>query len=231
MGICFVSFIETDHGFETTFKNYFVFFGKKNFTLPDLHKKFQHYKIKTLHQYHSNVCVQADPNIDHELKADAHFTIEKNLALVIKTADCLPIMIADENQNKILAIHAGWRGVENQIITNSLNLANIKRGSVFIGPNILQNSFEVDVDVKKLLLQSYLKSSEEDSIENLIFKKLDEKYFIDLQKIVDAEISKVGLEFSLKALNIDTKTRLDLNSYRRDKENSERNLSFIVRLE
>ena len=45
-----------------------------------------------------------------ELESDGQGTREKGLALVIKTADCQPILFAAEDGSAVAALHAGWRG-------------------------------------------------------------------------------------------------------------------------
>ena len=45
-----------------------------------------------------------------ERRADGHGTREKGLALLIKTADCQPILFAAADGSAVAALHAGWRG-------------------------------------------------------------------------------------------------------------------------
>ena len=45
-----------------------------------------------------------------ELEADGQGTREKGLALLIKTADCQPLMFAAKDGSAIAALHVGWRG-------------------------------------------------------------------------------------------------------------------------
>lgn len=45
-----------------------------------------------------------------EQEADGTCTREKGLALVVKTADCQPILMADRRGRAIAALHSGWRG-------------------------------------------------------------------------------------------------------------------------
>jgi len=45
-----------------------------------------------------------------ELEADGHATREKGLALLLKTADCQPLLFAAEDGSAIAALHVGWRG-------------------------------------------------------------------------------------------------------------------------
>lgn len=72
-------------------------------------------------------------------KADALWTREKELCLAVYTADCLPLVLADEAAGLIAGIHAGWRGLTADIIPKTLavlceNGAKAAHLKVGIGP-------------------------------------------------------------------------------------------------
>ena len=50
------------------------------------------------------------PELPSALEGDGSCTREKNLALVIKTADCQPILFTDSRGSAVAALHVGWRG-------------------------------------------------------------------------------------------------------------------------
>ena len=76
------------------------------------------YNFSELYQVHGDniifhpECTALDDNIQKNiaLHADGQATSEKGIALMIKTADCQPILIAHKNGNYIMALHVGWRG-------------------------------------------------------------------------------------------------------------------------
>lgn len=43
-------------------------------------------------------------------RADGHHTREPGLGLIVKTADCQPILFAREDGGAVAALHVGWRG-------------------------------------------------------------------------------------------------------------------------
>lgn len=64
-------------------------------------------------------------------EADALITRVKGLKLVVRTADCIPLVMADSNGYGIgivAAVHAGWRGLTANIIP--LTLARLKEMGV-----------------------------------------------------------------------------------------------------
>lgn len=94
-------------------------------------------------------------------QADAVFTMDRGLKLIIRTADCLPFFFVLEStlSDSILAgiIHAGWRGMSLQIIEKTLQQAEsiwqkkancpIDNIIFAIGPAIGKNNYEVGLDV------------------------------------------------------------------------------------
>ena len=67
--------------------------------------------ICMMDQSHSDVFIEVDKPGTY--KADALITNNKNLGLVVLTADCMPVLIFDGE--KIGVIHIGWKGLENNL--------------------------------------------------------------------------------------------------------------------
>ena len=208
-------FNETEFGFEYKAPDHVIFFGNKNCTIETLQHTYPHFEFRMLKQTHSDILIQSTTGSDL-IEADAHWTAEKNIALVIKTADCIPAFIYDLKKKIALAIHAGWRGVENQITKKSLEqIQAFENLKVYLGPHIQKQSFECGQDVKTKL----------DSENNHSVQK-NNKFYVDIKNILMSQIKTPAYI----DLNIDTVTNLNFNSYRRDKENCGRNLSFIAKV-
>lgn len=222
-----MNFQECDLGFTHQAENTLVFFGNKNADLDKIKVKFPSIEFLRLKQTHSNSVLEASLQLT---EADSHWTSKSNTGLLIATADCLPIMICNNKTGVISAVHAGWRGVENQITLKTLKkiiTAETKVGDlqVWIGPHILQKSFEVEHPVLNLLLKSYVSENPQ----NCYFAT-DDKFFIDLVAIIKSQISScVGRLPEIFILEKDTKAEALFHSFRRDKSDSGRNLSFIAR--
>ncbi len=112
-------------------------------------------KLVGLAQVHSarTVTVTA-PWADSPPKADALVTQTPGLALCIRTADCVPVLLADTGAGVIGAAHAGWRGALAGILEATL-AAMQKLGAraghirAAIGPCIAQQSYEVGPDFRQ----------------------------------------------------------------------------------
>jgi polyphenol oxidase len=86
-------------------------------------------------------------------EGDALISNRPGLALTIRTADCLPILMADPKNHAVAAIHAGWRGVVSKIAPKAVDAMTQEFGTrpshlvVAIGPGIGHCCFEVGPEV------------------------------------------------------------------------------------
>ncbi len=81
-------------------------------------------------------------------RADAVVTREVGLAIGVSTADCGPLLFADDNARIIGAAHAGWRGAFTGVIDATLAAmeklgADRSNITVALGPTIRQPNYEV----------------------------------------------------------------------------------------
>lgn len=105
--------------------------------------------IVWLQQVHSNLCLELPLQDNSSLAVDAVCTSQVMQACTVMTADCLPILLCDKQGTRVAAVHAGWRGLADGIIENTLRQMNItsKNLLAWLGPAISQSHFEVGVEV------------------------------------------------------------------------------------
>ena len=109
--------------------------------------------LVTVHQIHSPDCVPVSAPLDdaNRPQADALATNRPGLLLGILTADCVPVLFADEAAGVVGAAHAGWKGAISGV-TDSTIVAMEKLGAsrdrivAAIGPCIGRASYEVGDD-------------------------------------------------------------------------------------
>ena len=109
------------------------------------------FDLVTLHQVHSPDAVivnAAFPDEDRP-KADALVTNRPGLLLGILTADCVPVLFADEEAGVVGAAHAGWKGALTGVTDATIaamERIGADRGRIVaaIGPCIARASYEVD---------------------------------------------------------------------------------------
>jgi len=120
-------------------------------------------RIVTLKQIHSDIvhCVSAaKPGNGAETPADAPtadglITREPGVLLVVQTADCVPILLADTRTRAVAAVHSGWRGTLRRIAEKTLGRMQIEFGTrpedvvAAIGPAIGRCCYEVGSEVAR----------------------------------------------------------------------------------
>jgi YfiH family protein len=98
-----------------------------------------------VHQIHSNLVLlarAADASRERPLSADGLMTDESGLLLGVRTADCIPILVADRKRRAVAAFHAGWRGTVERIVESGIGRMRLQFGSqpedlvAAIGPGI-----------------------------------------------------------------------------------------------
>ena len=71
--------------------------------------------LATLKQIHSSECVPAEGRTGQLGEGDALLENTPGGVVAIKTADCIPVLLADERLHAVAAVHAGWRGTAARI--------------------------------------------------------------------------------------------------------------------
>lgn len=153
--------------------------------------------------------------------SDAMITIKRNLCLTISIADCIAILIYDQENQVIAAVHSGWQGTKLNIVGKVIdtlineynsNPANLK---LYLSPSASIQSYEVG----KEFLDFFPNETE--------FR--DGKYYFDNKKRVLNQILEKGCEpKNIIQSELDTISNLDLQSFRRDKDNSGRMSAYIM---
>jgi purine-nucleoside/S-methyl-5'-thioadenosine phosphorylase / adenosine deaminase len=115
--------------------------------------------LLTLRQIHSDVvqlfeAPPAEPCRGLPAQAgDASTTNRPNLLLAVQTADCVPIFLVDPKNRAIAAVHAGWRGTLQRIVTKTIGTMHMQFGTkpadllAAIGPSIGGCCYEVGTEI------------------------------------------------------------------------------------
>ena len=123
-------------------------FGLRNSEYPE--------GITTLRQIHSRVVVDARGRRGDRIEdGDGLISRTPGLTVGIRTADCVPILIADSRLRAVAAVHAGWRGTAAQIVAETLRHMKDAFGSrpgdliAAVGPCIGACCYEVGPEVAR----------------------------------------------------------------------------------
>lgn len=86
----------------------------------------------------------------NDTKADAMVTTDAARVLVVRVADCAPILLSSGDGRVVAAVHAGWRGVVSGVLLNAVRVMKSEGAREIvaaIGPCIGAESFEVGPEV------------------------------------------------------------------------------------
>jgi polyphenol oxidase len=107
--------------------------------------------ICTIKQIHSKIVLEAPG--DPVREGDALISNKPGVIIGIRTADCVPILIADFRHRAIGSIHAGWRGTAENIVVETVAAMASKWRTrpedirAAIGPSIGRCCYEVGPEV------------------------------------------------------------------------------------
>lgn len=103
-----------------------------------------------LKQVHGNRILEITPETqDTSCEEGDGLMTQTNTPLGIRTADCMPVFFADQDQKVVALIHAGWRGLHQGILEKAVHLFKENYGvtkekiRIFIGPFIRTCCYEV----------------------------------------------------------------------------------------
>lgn len=99
-------------------------------------------------QVHSTRVVRAEPGMRGE-RADGLWTDEPGLPVLAMSADCLPIVVArtDGRHPALAALHAGWRGLLDGIVSSGVHALGGGALAAAVGPGIGPCCYEVGEEV------------------------------------------------------------------------------------
>jgi polyphenol oxidase len=144
-------------------------------------------------------------------------TARDGVSVSVRTADCYPILLADERNHAVAAVHAGWRGTAARIVIRTLDemhrLYGTEAADIYaaIGPGIGECCYEVGAEVARQF-------------------GLEQAGSIDLAAINRRQLSDAGVaEHRIDVLGGCTKCDAHLfHSYRRDQQGAGRMVSYIA---
>jgi len=102
-----------------------------------------------LEQIHGTVVANAD-RAACRVTADACIARQRGSVCAVMTADCLPVLLCDEDGTVVGAAHAGWRGLCDGVLEATVEAMDIAPHKLmaWLGPAISQDYFEVGSEVR-----------------------------------------------------------------------------------
>jgi YfiH family protein len=179
--------------------------------------------LAALRQVHSARAVEADEE-GFLGEADALHTTRKGLALSVITADCVPIVVA--GPRRLAAIHAGWRGIADGVVTAGLAAFEPDERAAaraWIGPAIGPCCYEVGPDVAAAIAAA--------SHDGVVSDGPRGRPHLDIRAAVVRQLEAAGVA-DLTVVGPCTRCHADvLWSYRREGKMAGRNIGYVWRRE
>jgi YfiH family protein len=166
-------------------------------------------------------------------RADAAATDDPDLALVVQTADCVPVLIADAGGRAVAAVHAGWRGTAAGVVSAAVETLERRFGVpparliAAIGPSIGPCCYRVGPDVERAFAERGVRA---DAIERWFIRDVN-RLTLDLWRANRDQLVARGVSpRRVHAARLCTSCHPALfHSYRRDDGGTGR-MAAVVRL-
>ncbi len=167
--------------------------------------------IHIIQQVHGDVAVNAsNATIDTWPKGDAIISDQPNQSLWIYTADCIPVMIADEKNGNVAICHSGWKGISNKIILkviDKLEYRGSRKRNLFfaLGPAISGSNYTVNIDLTCNIYEGIKKRGL--TADEILSRKLEymcsldivqptpnaNKFKLDIRQAANAQLANHGI--------------------------------------
>ncbi|RMG06480.1 MAG: peptidoglycan editing factor PgeF [Planctomycetota bacterium] len=159
-------------------------------------------------------------------KADAVFTTRAGILLAVRTADCVPVLLAAPCG--VAAVHSGWRGTAQDVVGAAVAALAAATGdapedfSAAIGPCISAEAYEVGEEVVEGIRASGLP-------EKVFLSRRGSRWHVDLSAAVSAQLRRAGVR-SVDRLGVCTHGDARCFSHRRDGPQTGRQAALIALL-
>ncbi|MES2932494.1 MAG: peptidoglycan editing factor PgeF [Pseudomonadota bacterium] len=175
-----------------------------------------------LNQIHSTTVIDASAVIataGAPPDADASISTQSGVVCLVQTADCLPVLFCDTAGSVVGAAHAGWRGLANGVLENTvlrMRESQIDKGvgeiSAWLGAAIGPSCFEVGEDV----FAAFVARDSSLSRAFLPLAHRPNKYLADIYTLARALLREVGVVRVAGGTQCTVTERQRFYSYRRD---------------
>lgn len=151
------------------------------------------------------------------------------IAYGIKTADCLPVMLVSKHSQHRAVLHAGWKGVIADIFTRAVDLfqaegIEAEMLEVAIGPSARSCCYQIGSE----LIEEISKIQAGNERRESFIEQRDGSHYANLQEVVKFQAESAGIPATqVLVSSICTICSSDFFSFRRDGDESGRQLSFI----
>ncbi len=193
-------------------------------------KFYSHFSVDSVHeahQVHGSQFTRIQSRSSCYRGVDGLFGARAGAMLTLRTADCFPVFVREASGKRFGLLHAGWRGLSENIITKALNCWFERPVEIILGAGVAPSDYEVEEDVVKAFSEG-LNLNRQD----LIDQNFLSEDFLDLTAIIEWEAQRADPDvrslFSFPFSTSSTDEGPPLLSYREDRT-EDRMVSWIYR--
>lgn len=170
----------------TLFRPYSAKFQVSMFTKADDTMQQGAQRIARMKQPHGNRTVIAQDARENVPEADGQISVEKNLLLTVRWADCQNFVLYAPKHNVAGVLHAGWRGLHANAIPNFFTALqahyNVLPKDVLIGAG------------PSLCMQCAEFSNPADELPNISAQYIQDKH-VNLQQVATDQLQELGVPY------------------------------------
>ena len=147
------------------------------------------------------------------ITADASWTASQGLGLAVLVADCIPLLLTNQDGSLVAVVHCGWRGTVAGIVEATVDALPEApdRLIAWLGPGVCGGCYEVGVDVRDALdIEERQAVLVEDGP-----GRGDPRWLMDLPALVETRLRRSGVRRTV-ASSLCTMCDRRFYSYRRD---------------
>ncbi len=157
-------------------------------------------------QTHSTICHTVNEQIPFTaLIGDGLITQTKGHALMMMTADCLPVVLGNAEGTEIANLHAGWRGLAGGIIESTVAAMQSPPTWAWLGAAISQPCFEIGAEVKTAFCSKYPELETA-----FIDGAAPNKFHADLYAIARFILQSLEVEKVLGEISVHTNSKMNI---------------------
>lgn len=181
-----------------------------------------------LRQIHTDIVRAPEESLGKAPEGDAWATDRPGFLLVIKTADCLPLLLVDPNRRAVGAVHCGWKSTLLGIAATAVRAMKERCGAdpdsmiAALGPCIETSCLEIGPEVDSAFRDAGL------SAVLTPHPAASGRSLLDLRAANRHQLLSSGMgEDNILSLDFCTRCERELHSWRRDRDPAARMLNFI----
>ncbi|HGJ5876579.1 MAG TPA: purine nucleoside phosphorylase YfiH [Arsenophonus sp.] len=143
-----------------------------------------------LNQVHGTRIIDLGKQNNGNTPADSAYSCQRGQVCVVMTADCLPVLLCNQQGTEIAAIHAGWRGLCDGILEKAIKQFKSPISSImaWLGPAIGAKKFEVGSEVRAAFIERDVNLAQGFKGQN------NGKYLADIYLLARLKLTAVGIK-------------------------------------